>query len=122
MDNRMGSIVMGFIVILIGVVLFQALADEIEATSLIKERINESITVSSTDNIATNESITISSATGNTDNISIINVTFFGNGTINSVTGIHLGTDVNWTIHGEIIVNTDNQEVSTSTVSCKHNH
>ena len=107
MDNRMGSIVMGFIVILVGVVLFQSLANEIASASVINTVTNESVTVSSTDNTVTNESITIASSKGDTDFTSVMNVTFFGNGTNNSAKDLHISTDINWTSKGEILVNSD---------------
>ena len=104
-DNGLGNLLMGFILILVGVVLIGTIADSIKANITLEDKPNESITISSTDHIITEEIIEIISGAGQTGNISLSNVTYFGNITINtSVTGISVNTEVNWTVKGGILV------------------
>ncbi len=78
----------------------------LSTTALNIQSSNESIAITSTSNTVINETIAISSATGNTDNISVISVTFFGNGTNNTDSStVSFSTDVNWSVEGEIRVN-----------------
>lgn len=107
--KQLGIIIGGFIAILLGIILVDVIADNIEASRSLSNIDNETITISSTDNTATNESILIStSGKGQTHNASVVGVTFFGNATNSThLTDVVQGVEVNYTASGGIIVATD---------------
>ena len=108
-DKNFGNLIMGFILILVGVILFVQLADNIFAAVTLTSITNESLAITSTPNTVINETITIASGVGNTSIISVINITFFGNGTVNTDNPLfNISTEVNWTIDGVVTVTTIN--------------
>ncbi len=104
-EKEFGKLLMGFVLILIGTVLFSQLADNIFAAVTLKGVINETMAVSTTPNTILREDIVITSGLGNTNNLSVVNVTFFGNLTHNtSLPTINVTSEVNFTKDGVISV------------------
>ena len=90
-DKALGSIVWGFILILVGVILMGTLADSIQSNITLTR--------------AGNETIAISSGHGATANADVITFDWFGNGT--NHTGnpdVTLGIHVNFTKNGSVDV------------------
>ncbi len=106
--NNIGLLLIGFITIIVSIVFLNAIANNIAQGSLLTVVTNESVTTSSVINSTVNETITITSGSGAVANINLINLSFFGNGTNNTMqpTGIApvLGAEVNFTKNGTIRV------------------
>ena len=94
------------LVVILGVV-FSFLSQNALNTQAIT---NESLAITSTQVTVNDEIVTIASGLGTTAIGSVINVTFFGNGSVNtsSPPGITVGTEVNFTITGSRIVRQNN--------------
>jgi len=93
--DKVGLILWAFIIILIGVVLIQAIADSVYEARTLSDTVNESIA--------------IVSGAGTTANADLTSLSFFGRGNISThVEGITITEEVNWTTAGGIIVNPDN--------------
>ena len=92
-DKNFGNLIMGFILILVGVILFVQLADNIFAA------------VTLTD--ITNESLALTSGAGVAANADITSFSFFGNGT-NSTDGSEatIGVEVNVSRNGSVAAST----------------
>ncbi len=95
----MGILVVFFVVILVGVVLSQAIGNDVKATEIIESVSNESISISSTATTTVNETITISAlGMGSPLKTPITSITFFGNATNSThLAKVRLGTEVNFT-------------------------
>ena len=95
-DNNALSIFLGaFIVILIGVVLLNSIANSITAATTISSQTNESITIGATGN-------------GTTGQDDVTGISYFGNASCNTVNPLCFVIDasVNWTSTGFIQTNT----------------
>lgn len=105
--NAMGIFVGSFIAIIVGVIFVGVVADTIFLNTNLEDKVNESITITNTLNTITNESITLSSGIGTTGNSSVYRLTFFGNDTNNTdLASVALGTEVNVSVDGVIVVDT----------------
>ena len=108
-DNEaLGKIVMGFVILLVGIIFLIVVADQITGNVELSAATNESITITNTVNTVTNGTITISSGAGNTGNASITTLTFFGNATNSTdLASVSFSVEVNFTMAGSIIVASD---------------
>lgn len=102
----MGLLVLAFTTLLIGIVFSDVIGDSVEGTEVVETKLNESIAISSTDNTITNETIaTFTSGRGRVVRGPITGVSFFGNQSNNTnLASVSLGTHVNFTKDGEIII------------------
>ena len=104
-DKSLGIIVSGFVILLVGIVFLDVIADTIVGNTELSSITNESIAITTTLNTITNETITITGGSGATGNSSIRGVTSFGNVTNGThLAIIRLGIEVNFTKNGTIQV------------------
>lgn len=94
MDNNkgLGLLLIGFITILLAIILVQEIA---------------SSTVAATETSSiTNETVTITSGSGKTNQNGVISVSFFGNGTTNTIvcTTFDINSQINFTKNGSVSV------------------
>ncbi len=103
-DKQLGILVSVFIIVTIGIVLLQATADSISETDDTPS-INETIAITSTSFSVANETVTIASEIAQTGNISIVDLTFFGNSSVNTNSvSFNISLHVNLSRAGEINV------------------
>lgn len=105
-DKALGSIVMGFVLILVGIILIGVIGTSISENISLTSNVNESIAITSETNTVDEENISLTSGVGQTGNVSLKSFTFFGNESHNtSQSGITIGVEVNWTRAGVISAN-----------------
>ena len=89
--------------------MLSSISDNTAATTTLSDVTEEDITIGSTTNIVINETVTIASGVG-TITSNVINVTYLGNDTMNTAVSadVDISIDVNFTRHGDLIVNLNN--------------
>ena len=102
MSSDLGTLLMGFIVILIGIVLIQPIANDVAANDDILTTFNESVAVTS------------GLGTLSDPNDRVTGITFFGNGSANTFQSeVTIGTHVNFTRLGVLTV-TQNVDINST--------
>ncbi len=103
--GELNILIVGFILILVGIVLSVALADEINAATQLTTETAESIAIGFNNVTVTGESIVIAGGTGGVTNADVLGIDFFGNSTVNTSSNqINFTTEVNFTSGGTITV------------------
>ena len=104
-ENQLNTLIIGFILLIVGIILLTAVSDSINAATELTTATNESIAIANNNLTSTNEDIAILSGSGVTANKDVGGLTFFGNTTLNtSSIFINFTTEVNFTQEGAISV------------------
>ncbi len=108
-EEGLNILLFGFIILIIGILLSVALADQIEAATEVTTETAESIAIGFNTVSVQGESITLVSNNGTTVFTDVLNVLFFGNGSVNtSDVTINVNTEVNFTNAGVITTSVNN--------------
>lgn len=101
--DKLGIVIFGFVLIILGIIFLDVIADQIASSTSLTIQTDETITITADDNSVINETFISSGNSNKTDNTVLNNITFFGNATNNTDSNLfNVSLHVNFTREGNI--------------------